>query len=181
MVTRTTPSQAQSPASKRELAAKDAMAEGMSQYLAVLPSADPKAAAAILALFRANQAQYLSNCRASDSVGLPIAVTGKRLAILRTLYFAPEKQMTLSGICRIVHLSPAAATNYVDALSRGSLVRRFANPEDRRVNVVQLTARGDDAFVKIAAALAASWTDACASFSEEEKDILVRLLKRLSA
>ena len=179
MVTNLKPKQAVAPATLKDRVAKDAVAEATRQYLAILPTSDPKAIEVQLAIRRAFHALYLSNCRAVDALGLPVSVTGKRLAILRTLYFAPERQMTLSAVSKIVRVSPAAATNYVDSLSRGSLVRRTCSPEDRHSNIIQLTPKGEAAFQGIASALSRSWTEACAGFTADEKDTLVRLLERL--
>jgi DNA-binding MarR family transcriptional regulator len=87
--------------------------------------------------------------------------------------------MTLGALSRSLHVSPAAATNYVDSLTRGSLVRRTCSPGDPHTNIVELTARGEAAFMAILPALSRSWTEACADFTEEEKDTLIRLLRRL--
>ena len=180
MMTQATLPKTEQQATAKDLVAKRAVAEGIEQYLAILPTSDAKAAAAMFAVFRANYAQYLANNRSMDGLGLPVAVTGKRLAILRTLYFSPQRQLTLGSICKTIRLSPAAATNYVDSLSRGSLVRRYCSPEDRHANLIQLTPKGEDAFVRIASALGRRWAEACACFTDEEKDILIRLLSRLA-
>ena len=159
MMTQATLPKTEQQATAKDLVAKRAVAEGIEQYLAILPTSDAKAAAAMFAVFRANYAQYLANNRSMDGLGLPIAVTGKR---------------------KTIRLSPAAATNYVDSLSRGSLVRRYCSPEDRHANLIQLTPKGEDAFVRIASALGRRWAEACACFTDEEKDILIRLLSRLA-
>jgi DNA-binding MarR family transcriptional regulator len=180
MVTRVTPSE--TDASKDQTARK-AIDQRLRQYNTILPAvapnSDPKAIALLLELSRAAHAQFLANCRAADSVGLSISVTGKRLGILRTLNFAPEQRMTLGALSKYVHLSPAAATNYVDSLTRGSLVRRYCSPSDPHTNIIELTPRGEAAFMAIVPALSTTWTEACAGFTDEEKDTLIRLLGRL--
>ena len=180
MVTRLTPSEA---GTTKDQAVRESIAQRLRQYTAILPTvapnADPKAIALLLELSRAAHALFLSNCRASDSVGLPMSVTGKRLAILRTLHFTPEHRMSLRDLSKANHLSPAATTNYVDSLTRGSLVRRSCSPAEPHTNIVDLTPRGEAAFLEIMPAISRSWTEACASFTEEEKDTLVRLLRRL--
>ena len=78
----------------------DAVQEGVKQYAALLDPADSLSIAIVLTLWEANHVQMLANHRAFDSLGLPVSVTGTRLTILRTLYFAPEKKMALSAISK---------------------------------------------------------------------------------
>ena len=167
---------------KKERAAREAVAEGIRQYNAILPTidaaADTKGIAVLLEVWRATHELYLSNCRTAEAVGLSIPMTGKRLRILRTLHFAPENRLSLGALSKIVNLSPAAATNYVDSLSRGSLVRRSAT-EGSHTNIIELTPKGEAAFQAIVPEMSKTWTEACACFTEAEKDTLIGLLKRL--
>ena len=157
----------------------DSVAEGVRQYTEILETSDPKAIAVQLALWQANHTQFIGNSRAIDALGLPISVTGSRLAVLRTLYFAPEKNMALNAISKAALISPTMVTNLVDGLARGGLVRRTGSPDDRRVSIAHLTEEGEATFLKVLPVLSQRMTDACAGFTGEEKDTLLRLLQRL--
>ena len=154
--------------SLEDLASFDWVEEGVRQYTDILDTTDPKAIAIQLALWQANHAQFL-----------PTSVTGSRLAVLRTLYFAPDKCMALSGIARAANISPTMVTNLVDALARAGYVRRAGSPDDRRVSIAHLNTEGEATFLQVLPVLSQRMTEACASFTEEEKDTLLRLLQRL--
>jgi len=157
----------------------DWVAEGVRQYTSILETSDPKAIAVQLALWQANHAQFVANSHAIDELALPISVTGSRLAVLRTLYFAPDKCMTLSGLSKAAEISPTMVTNLIDGLARAGLVRRAGSPDDRRVSIAHLTQEGETTFLQVLPVLSQRMTDACATFTEDEKDILLKLLQRL--
>jgi DNA-binding MarR family transcriptional regulator len=162
-----------------DLASPDWVEEGVRQYTEVLETSDPKAIAVQLALWQANHAQFVANSRAIDALDLPISVTGSRLAVLRALYFAPEKNLALSAISKAANISPTMVTNLIDGLARGGLVRRAGSPDDRRVSIAHLTEEGETTFLKVLPVLSQRMTDACAEFTDDEKDTLLRLLQRL--
>ena len=153
--------------------------EGVRQYTDLLDSADPKAIAVQLALWRANHAQYLANSRAIDALDLDVNVSGSRLAVLRTLYCTESKSMALSGISKAAGISPTMVTNLVDGLARVGYVRRAGSPDDRRVSIAHLTPEGEATFLQVLPVLSQRMSDACADFTEEEKETLLQLLQRL--
>jgi DNA-binding MarR family transcriptional regulator len=157
----------------------DPVADGVRQYTEILETSDPKAIAVQLSLWQANHAQFLANSRAIDALGLPVSVTGSRLAVLRTLYFAPGKSMALSGISKAAEISPTMVTHLIESLARAGFVRRSGSPDDRRVSIAHLTPEGEETFLKVLPVLSQRMTDAFAGFTEDEKDILLRLLQRL--
>lgn len=164
---------------QEDLAPTEWVEEGVRQYTEILDTSDPKAIAVQLALWQANHAQFVANSRAIDALNLPTSVTGSRLAVLRTLYFAPDKAMALSGISKAANISPTMVTNLVDALARAGYVRRAGSPDDRRVSIAHLTPQGEEAFLHVLPVLSQRMTDACAGFTDEEKDLLLQLLQRL--
>jgi DNA-binding MarR family transcriptional regulator len=153
--------------------------EGVRQYTELLDSADPKAIAVQLALWQANHAQFLANSRAIDALNLGTNVSGSRLAVLRTLYCTPEKSMALSVISKATGISPTMVTNLVDGLERGGLVQRVGSPDDRRVSIARLTEKGEETFNTVLPIMSERMTEACAGFTDEEKDLLLQLLQRL--
>ena len=160
-------------------AGADAVLEGARQYAALLDSADSTAIAIILTLWQANHVQMLANHRAFDSIGLPVSLSGSRLTILRTLYFAPGRKMALSAISKATNTNLTVVSNLVDALKRGGLVRRVGSPHDRRVSIAELTPEGEEAFRQILPVMSARMTAACSEFSEEEKQQFLGYLQRL--
>jgi DNA-binding MarR family transcriptional regulator len=153
--------------------------EGVRQYAQLQESADSKAIAVHLALWEANHARFLATTRAIEALNLPVSVSGSRLAVLRTLYCAPQKSMALSAISKAAGISPTMVTNLIDGLAKAGLVRRAGSPDDRRVSIAQLTPEGEETFHKVLPVMTDCMMSACAGFTEEEKDQLLRLLQRL--
>src|SRR5581483_4075053 len=112
---------------------EDSVTLGVRQYMQLFHDGDPKSIAIYLALWKAAHEQMLANSRAIETLDLPTSVTGSRLAVMRTLYLAPNKQMALNEIGKNTDLSPAMVTHLVGGLSRGGLVRQHGSPHDRRV------------------------------------------------
>jgi DNA-binding MarR family transcriptional regulator len=158
---------------------RDTVLDGARQYAELLDSADPTSIAVILALWQANHIQMLLNTRAIDALNLPVSVSGSRLTVLRTLYFAPGKSMALGAISRATGISPTMVTNLVDGLARGGLVRRSGSPHDRRVSIAHLTKAGEETFHQVLPVMSARMSEACAGFTDEEKHQLLSLLQRL--
>jgi DNA-binding MarR family transcriptional regulator len=157
----------------------DSVSQGVLQYTYLLDSADPKAIAVYLGLWKASHAQALANARAIDALNLPVSVSGTRLTVLRTLYFADEKRMPLNEISKATGITPAMVTHLVDGLAKGGLVARLGSRDDRRVRIAQLTTEGESAFHRVLPVISARMTDACVGFTEDEKDTLLSLLQRL--
>ena len=62
--------------------------------------------------------------------------------LLWTLYRAPERRLRVNELAREVVLSPTAMSRFVDRAERAGVVRREADPEDRRALQVALTDEG---------------------------------------
>jgi DNA-binding MarR family transcriptional regulator len=157
----------------------DSVLEGVNQYITLLDPANSLSIAIILTLWEANHVQMLANHRAFDKIGLPVSVTGTRLTILRTLYFAPGKKMALSAISKATNTNLTIVSNLVEALQKGGLVRRVGSPQDRRVSLAELTPEGEEAFAEILPVMSARMADACSGFTEEEKVQFLGYLQRL--
>src|SRR5262245_36050773 len=123
-----------------------AVLAGARQYADLLDSADSISIAIMLTLWQANHVQMVANLRAFDALNLPTTLNGSRLTILRTLYFAEERSMSMGAISKATGISPTMVTNLVEGLAKGGLVRRVGSTEDRRVNLVHITEAGEDAF-----------------------------------
>ena len=80
----------------------------------------------------------------------PWDVTPAHLRALRTL--ARHGTMRLSELSERLEIAPRTATEVVDALQAGGLVRRRADPADRRAILVEVTERGAGVLAEIRAA-----------------------------
>jgi DNA-binding MarR family transcriptional regulator len=155
------------------------VADGVRQYAELLESTDPLAIAVQLALWQANHAQFLANTRAIDALGLSVSITGSRLAVMRTLFCAPEKRLPLNEISKQAGISPTMVTNLIDGLAKGGMVRRVGSDSDRRVSIAILTPEGEETFHKVLPVMSERMISACAGFSDEEKRQLLGYLQRL--
>jgi DNA-binding MarR family transcriptional regulator len=153
--------------------------EGVAQYLDLIESPDPLAIGIILSIWEISGAQRVAHDRAFDELDLPVNVGGNRLTILRTLYFAPERQMSVAVLSRETGLTVTWVTSLVETLSSGGLVQRTGDPGDRRVTIVCLTPAGEDAFRAILPAMAKAMSETCKQLDEAEKQQLHNLLHRL--
>ena len=77
-----------------------------------------------------------------------------------------------------VWLTPGSISIAVDRLEKKALVKRN-NTDDRRVRLVELTAKGRALITKISAEHAAAMEEAAGVLSKEERLTLLRLLKKL--
>ena len=77
-----------------------------------------------------------------------------------------------------VWLTPGAISVAVDRLEKTALVKR-KNTDDRRVRLVELTAKGRALIIKIFREHAAAMEEAAGVLSNEERLLLLRLLKKL--
>jgi MarR family 2-MHQ and catechol resistance regulon transcriptional repressor len=78
-----------------------------------------------------------------------------------------------------VDLTTGSITSAVDRLEQRSLVVRKNDPEDRRVRVVELTAKGHKLIEKVYAQHKEHMEEAARGISREERAELIDLLKRL--
>jgi MarR family 2-MHQ and catechol resistance regulon transcriptional repressor len=77
-----------------------------------------------------------------------------------------------------VWLTPGSISVAVDRLEKTALVKR-KNTDDRRVRLVELTAKGRALITKTFREHAAAMEDAAGVLSKEERRMLLRLLKKL--
>jgi DNA-binding MarR family transcriptional regulator len=157
----------------------EAVMAGVHQYAELLDSPDSISIAIMLTLWQAQHVQSVANLRAFDALSLPTTLNGSRLTVLRTLYFATKKCMSMGAISKSTGISPTMVTNLVDGLGRGGLVKRVGSSEDRRVSLVHLTQAGEEAFRRILPVMSARMQDACKKFTVEEKVQLLALLQKL--
>ena len=78
-----------------------------------------------------------------------------------------------------VDLTPGSISVAIDRLENKALVARKGDPEDRRIRVVELTAQGKKLISKIFQRHATLMESAMGGLSEEEREALIGLLKKM--
>ena len=90
-------------------------------------------------------------------------------------------RLTPTELSRATLLTPGAMTNRIDRLEEAVLVRREAEPTDRRGVRVELTERGRELADRAIEARLAEAESAVASLSERDRSSLERILRRMLA
>src|SRR3954470_4689100 len=87
-----------------------------------------------------------AHARVTRAIGRDLAAAGLPdlgwYDLLWTLYRAPERRLRVNELAREVVLSPTAMSRFVDRAERAGVVRREADPQDRRALQVALTDEG---------------------------------------
>lgn len=69
-------------------------------------------------------------------------LTDAQFNVLMQLRYAGEKTLSQAVLGRRLVVNKADMTGIIDRLERQGLVRRQAHPEDRRVNMIEITEKG---------------------------------------
>ncbi|MEO7110927.1 MAG: MarR family transcriptional regulator [Polyangiaceae bacterium] len=85
----------------------------------------------------------------------------------------------VNEIGRRIHLTSGSITTAVDRLEKRGLVKRGADPNDRRARVVDLTPKGRTLITTVFRAHTAAMDRVAEDLSETERTMLIRLLKKL--
>ena len=107
----------------------------------------------------------------------PWDITPAHLRALRTL--ARHGTMRLSELSDRLQIAPRTATEVVDALQARDLVRRRADPGDRRAILVEVTERGAGVLAEIRATRGAEAGRTFGRLSPGERAELARILSEL--
>ncbi len=84
-----------------------------------------------------------------------------------------------AGLCRTISYDPGAMTRMVDRLEQKGLIRRRANPDDRRTMNLELTSAGRALYPTLAAAKEAVHRRFLAGFTAAEVSQLDGFLRRM--
>jgi len=107
----------------------------------------------------------------------PWDITPAHLRGLRTL--ARHGTMRLSELSDRLQIAPRTATEVVDALQARDLVRRRADPADRRAILVEVTERGEGVLAEIRATRGTEAGRIFGRLSPAEHAELARILSKL--
>ena len=107
----------------------------------------------------------------------PWDITPAHLRALRTL--KRHGTMRLSELSDHLHIAPRSTTEVVDALESRGLVRRQADPGDRRATLVELTEQGTGVLDAIRAARGTEAERVFGRLSPADRGHLARILRKL--
>ena len=107
----------------------------------------------------------------------PGELSDAQYSLLFCLRERPE--ISLRELAYLADVSPATATEMLDALESAGLVRRARSTIDRRIVLTSLTDRGRDLVEARRARYEPRWRAALAEFSEHELNCAVRVLDRI--
>ena len=131
-----------------------------------------------LGIIRARRVMVAATPRHLETLNLGVNLSGARVTLLLTLYFAHDRRLAQNRISREMEVSRTNITNLIDGLVKDDLVTRVTSPVDRRVSYAQLTPHGEELCARLLPAMTQMMMDICSSFSEEEKKTLHQLLFR---
>jgi DNA-binding MarR family transcriptional regulator len=114
---------------------------------------------------------------ASQETLAPWDITPAHLRALRTL--GHHGAMRLSDLSGRLHIAPRSATEVVDALESRDLVRRRADPGDRRATLVEVTEHGAEVMEAIRAARGNDAERLFGRLSPADRADLARILGQL--
>lgn len=115
--------------------------------------------------------------RIQNSEFRKLDLTAPQFSILTELWkedSKPFKELAKACCC-----SRSTITGIIDTMEKNELVKREANPDDRRSILVKLTEKGNK-FKQITPSLKIIIGDCCEGIKEEEIEQLSELLKRLN-
>ena len=106
-------------------------------------------------------------------------ITAKRFILLRHLYLAPGKKLSMGEIATVLNAGTPNVTQIIGGLVRDELVTRTTAEEDKRMIYAVLTRKGEEVFESVFSANAARLKDSWTPLTDREKQQLVSMMARL--
>ena len=119
---------------------------------------------------------YLAQ-RATEATGL--ALDRPAISILMTLAMA-DGPLRVGEIADRMQVVGPHVTRQVQALEQRGLVRRVADPTDRRASLIEPTETGTEAANRYVTSLLGWFAEALADWPRQDREDLTRLLTRLA-
>jgi DNA-binding MarR family transcriptional regulator len=129
---------------------------------------------AIAALNRFSQSRKLGPIHAAK-LGVDLNLAG--YGVLRQII--DHGPVALSDLAHHTHMLPSALSRQVKLLEDGGYIERSLDPDDGRVSVVRVTAKGRDAHRRIRSANEDLLARQLAGWSDDELDHVAQLIQRL--
>jgi MarR family 2-MHQ and catechol resistance regulon transcriptional repressor len=149
--------------------------EAVSNLKQFFPELDPLALEATLMLERTHA--LMVDARAT--YWAQYGITAKRFILLRHLYLAPGRRLSMGEIATVLNAGTPNVTQIIGGLVRDDLVARQPGEDDKRVIFAVLTAKGAAAFESVFTQNAARLRDSWTPLTDKEKQQLVNMLARL--
>jgi DNA-binding MarR family transcriptional regulator len=115
--------------------------------------------------------------RTSKRMAREIGVTGPQRLVLRVVGLFPG--LSAGEVAAVLHVHPSTLTGVLQRLIAQGLVRRLADPQDRRRAVLRLTARGGRANSMQAGTVEAAVAMALGHVSRRDRLAALRVMARL--
>jgi MarR family 2-MHQ and catechol resistance regulon transcriptional repressor len=106
-------------------------------------------------------------------------ITARRFILLRHLYLADGKRLTMGEIAAVLNAGTPNATQIIAGMARDELVIRTTAEDDKRVVYAVLTPKGEEVFESVFTQNAARLKDSWTPLTDKEKQQLVNILARL--
>ena len=106
-------------------------------------------------------------------------ITGRRFTVLRLLYLAEGRRLSMGTIAANLEIGTNNTTQLIDGLVKDGLVERVTAPDDKRVIHAVLSDAGAKLFAYVFPLNSERIKQTWAPLSEKEKQVLIHLLARL--
>ena len=106
-------------------------------------------------------------------------ITMTQCVTLVTLHGAPEQQMSLKELERILHVAQSTAAGITARLEQKGLVEGFGSPEDRRIKIVRLTTAGMERCRMAEQNMLETEEKLLSGLTETERSIFLSLLRKV--
>jgi len=111
---------------------------------------------------------------------LPFGLTEAQFNILMLLkYHSVDGRINQTNIGNMLLVNRSNITGLVDRMEKAGIVRRIADPEDRRVNYVEMTDEGINVFKKANKAYIERVEEIMSVLSDADYSILCKLLEKV--
>jgi DNA-binding MarR family transcriptional regulator len=148
----------------------------VAQWRQVRPDLDPSPAHTLQRIVRADLLQTVSFTEVFAHFGV---TWGEYLVLAALRRAGPPYRMNPTTLFNAVILSSGAMTNRLDRLEEMGLVRRLADPNDRRGRLVELTVKGRELVDEAATAHLANEERLLSGISATDRTKLADLLRKL--
>ena len=152
-----------------------AVHEAVGRLKEIFPDLDESALEATLMLERAHA--LLVDSRAA--YWAKFGITAKRFILLRHLYLAPGRKLSMGEIATVLNAGTPNVTQIIGGLVRDELVTRTTAVEDKRMIYAVLTNKGAEVFETVFSQNAARLKDSWTPLTDREKQQLVNMMARL--
>ena len=115
--------------------------------------------------------------RVLDARLRPLGFAMSHLPVLRAL--AEGGALSQKDLARVARVEQPTMAEMLSRMERDGLVQREPNPDDKRGSLTSLTRSARMRFPKARETLLAGEREALAGFSDEEKTLLLELLRRV--